>query len=94
MESKLNMLFMIFCFLLIGLNDALAQERIPLNPGVYDDWKSIERAQISSNGNYVSYEVNPQSGDGILVILGDPNPSDTIFRGYESVFSSDNSFFA
>ncbi|NTW24133.1 MAG: S9 family peptidase [Lentimicrobium sp.] len=94
MKLKLIVLFLLTGFLLFGLIQAKAQERIPLNPGVYDDWKSIERAQISSNGNFVSYEVNPQSGDGILVISGNQNPSDTIYRGYESVFSSDNSFFA
>jgi len=94
MKSKFNVLLIIVSLLLLRLTDLQAQERIPLNPGVYDKWKSIERPLISPNGKYVSYEVNPQSGDGILVINGKNIPADTISRGYESVFSTDNSFFA
>lgn len=94
MKSKLNVLLIIISLLLLGYKDVKAQERIPLNPGVYDYWKSIERPQISPNGNFVSYEVNPQSGDGILVVNSENIPADTITRGYESVFSTDNSFIA
>ncbi len=72
-----------------------AQDKKPLNPDVYDNWKNIERTQISNDGNFVGYEVNPQTGDGTLILnrLGN-KINDTIFRGYESAFSTGNDFIA
>lgn len=34
----------------------------------YDQWESISNYQISRNGNFVIYEINPQEGDGVLYV--------------------------
>lgn len=44
-----------------------AQKKV-LDHTVYDGWKQIDRTVLSENGRYVSYEINPQKGDGILFI--------------------------
>lgn len=81
--------------ILINVFSVSAQERIPLNPDVYDLWKSIERPLISQNGQTVSYEVNPQLGDGCLIIYHPGNgKSDTLARAYEAVFSPSDEFTA
>ncbi len=72
-----------------------AQDKKPLNPEVYDNWKSIEHQQISQNGQYVSYEINPQLGDGLLIItIPEESKSDTIKRAVDASFSTGNDFIA
>ena len=55
----------------------------------YDAWKELAKPQISANGAWVSYEVNPQKGDGFLhlqnLLTG---KHDSLSRGLEAVFSS------
>ena len=34
----------------------------------YDQWQSISDYEISGNGKYVIYEINPQEGDGVLYV--------------------------
>lgn len=47
---------------------ALSAQKKTLDHKVYDGWKQIDRTVLSENGNYVSYEINPQKGDGILYV--------------------------
>ena len=54
-------------FVLIVIN-ASAQNKKPLDHTVYDSWKSIGERMISNDGQFVVYTVNPQEGDGELVI--------------------------
>lgn len=72
-----------------------AQSQIPLHQEVYDSWNNLQGSQISSDGQWVSFELNPQLGDGKLILFNNANQTtDTIYRGTESVFSADNSFIA
>ena len=61
----------------------------PLSHSDYDNWKTLNRPIISNDGNWVSYEINPQKGDGWLHLQ---NPSnnfhDSLARGNEAQFSS------
>lgn len=50
-----------------SLTPAFGQKK-PLDHSVYDSWKSIDRLAVSPRGGVVVYEVNPQEGDGRLVI--------------------------
>ncbi len=61
----------------------------PLTHSVYDSWKELAKPLISSDGKWVSYEVNPQKGDGFLhlqnLLTG---KHDSLPRSQEAVFSN------
>lgn len=44
-----------------------AQKKV-LDHTVYDNWKQIDRAVLTDKGEIVSYEINPQKGDGVLFL--------------------------
>jgi len=63
-------------------------KKIPLDYSVYKKWKKLENPQISNNGEWVSYEINPKKGDGNLYIINVKNGiKDTISRGYNAKIS-------
>lgn len=70
-------------------------EKISLDHSVYDTWKNLENAEISNNAEWISYEINPQKGDGVLYIYY-PNSSkfDSIPRAYDAKISSNSNFIA
>ncbi|WP_447640775.1 MULTISPECIES: alpha/beta hydrolase family protein [Chitinophagaceae] len=72
---------------------AFAQKK-PLDHTVYDDWQSVSETTISSNGQFISYMVTPQEGDGLLY-LQKPNGDTlaTIARGYAGAFLPNNTYF-
>ena len=55
-------------FLLMLPLISMAQSKKPLDHSVYDKWQSIQSPQISNDGKWVLYMVNPQEGDGELII--------------------------
>ena len=72
---------------------AIAQHKIPLNHSVYDNWKSIGERLISNDGQYVVYTVNPQEGDGELVVQNATSYyKKTISRGYNAQITEDSRF--
>lgn len=79
-----------FFFLFFNAN---AQTKKPLDHTVYDGWQSIGEKLISNDGAYVVYTINPQEGDGELVIQ---NPASnykyTVPRGYNATITEDNRF--
>ncbi len=79
-------------FILLLSVNAFAQKK-PLDHTVYDGWKSVGEHLVSNNGAFVVYTVNPQEGDGELVIQ---NPSTkykkVIPRGYNAVITEDSRF--
>ncbi|MGL5318058.1 MAG: hypothetical protein ACRC9Q_05125, partial [Bacteroidales bacterium] len=60
---KKQLLFAFTCF-----SFALTAQKKPLDHSVYDSWKQIDKTVISGDGSFVSYEINPQKGDGTLYI--------------------------
>lgn len=81
----------IACFCV--LFGAFAQEKKILDHTAYNDWKSLKSQTISPDGLYVSYEINPYKGDGILLIQNTRTlVSDTIERGSSPEFSADGSY--
>ncbi len=83
----------LFFFLFILIKAGIAQEpaRQPLEIEDFADWKKIENPIISNNGKYIAYELNPQKGDGSLIVNYN-NTSDTISRGAAAEFSPENNF--
>lgn len=69
-----------------------AQKR-PLDHSVYDGWQNIAERGISNDGRYVFYTVNPQEGDGVLVIqTADKSYKKEIARGYSALISEDSRY--
>ncbi len=72
---------------------AVAQIKKPIDHSVYDGWKSLGERMISNDGKFIVYTVNPQEGDGELVIQ---NPQTkykkVIVRGYNAVITEDSRF--
>lgn len=42
----------------------LAQAKRPISAGDFDSWRSLQGTQISRDGNWVAYVMQPQDGDG------------------------------
>lgn len=86
---------LIVAFICIGQSLLLAQTKKVVTPEIYDDWKSISATSISANGNFVSYEIKPQVGDGNLIIKDFNGSNEKVFpRGYKAVFSETEDFLA
>lgn len=93
MQTTIKQLLPI-CFLLFS-NVLLAQ-----NPGskimgheVFDLWKDIESPQLSNDGQWVAYQVEPGEGDGELKLWHASNQKEYTFpRGHKAHFSADNQY--
>ncbi len=82
-----------FCLLLSAPLLSIAQSKKPLDHSVYDRWQSVQGAQISDDGKWVVYMVNPQEGDGDLIIQStDGSYKKTVARGYNSIITNDSRF--
>jgi len=67
--------------------------KIPLTHDVYDGWNDLMYPSISTNGQWVSYEVNPQDGDGNLLLVDLKSDTKKNFvRGYRASISPSNEF--
>jgi len=88
---------LIFVILFVFVLNTLAQDnvKIPISHSVYDDWKDLADPVISNNGEWISYEINPQLGDGILYLINTGNNKKyAIPRGYGARFSPGNDYVA
>lgn len=67
-----------------------AAQKKALDHSVYDGWQSVTKANITPSGTVMSYEVNPQEGDGQLTLrVLSSGKVITIDRGYNAVMSED-----
>ena len=83
----------IYAFLFFLCTYCEAQIKKPLTHQVYDSWKSVGEKAISNNGRLVVYAVNPQEGDGMLVMQNVANNKiSRAERGYGAVISADSKF--
>lgn len=85
----------LFFMALLLASNVLAQNspKRPLNHDIYDRWNDISKPEISYDGKLVSYEVNPQKGDGMLWVYSHTDKSPHQFsRGYNAKFSPINTF--
>lgn len=86
----------IYYLLLITISTvSFSQTKKALNHSVYDNWKTLQYSKISDDGNWISYEINPQKGDGKLFIENPIKNKKKYFnRGYSAKFSSNSDFIA
>ncbi|TVR41073.1 MAG: hypothetical protein EA394_06705, partial [Bacteroidia bacterium] len=94
MRIQKHALFTLLC-LFSSLTGVLWAEKTPLHHDVYESWNTLSRQQLSDNGRFVSWEVNPQRGDGWLYIKDlQSGRKDSIPRGSHARFSSTSDFIA
>jgi len=78
--------------LLFLVNAAVAQKK-PLDHSVYDGWQTISERMISDNGEYIAFTVNPQEGDGKLIVKTASGALVAeIARGYGAAITDNNKF--
>lgn len=88
MAKKSLLLFSVF-WAAITLSFAQPTEKKSLTHSVYDSWKELAKPAISANGAWVTFEVNPQKGDGFLHLYQlQTGKHDSLPRGAEALFSS------
>ena len=80
-----------FLLLLLALAIAtFAQQKKPLDHTVYDHWKDLKSQQLSQDGRWVSYQINPQQGDGGLYVYNvQKSLLDSVPRGHKARFMPD-----
>ncbi|MFP4488628.1 MAG: hypothetical protein ACLFN1_04930, partial [Bacteroidales bacterium] len=84
----------IFIVLLAIIPLVLTGQKKPLEHSVYDEWKSLSSSQVTGDGRYISYEINPQEGDGTLFLYNRKDDSRQSFeRGDNASFSPGNNYF-
>src|SRR5687767_7331389 len=77
---------------LIIVTIASAQKK-PLDHSVYDHWESIGERVISNDGQFIAYTIQPQEGDGRLIIQSADNRyKKEIPRGYNVTITDDNRY--
>jgi acetyl esterase/lipase len=90
---KFPLLFVLYFFL--NSAEIFAQEKKVLSHSDYDAWNELLRSNISHDGRMVSYEVNPQEGDGHLWLHElEKDKKRSFARGGDAAFSPCGSFMA
>lgn len=80
----------LFCSLVLN---AQKTEKKPLTINDFAAWKVINNPIVSNDGKLAAYELNPQKGDGNLIVKStDGKKSDTLSRGFDARFSSESDF--
>lgn len=80
----------LLCFVAL----AFAQKK-PLTHDVYDDWKSLTSVNISNDGKWAGYRINPQVGDAVLELKNlDTNETIRVDRVSRYSFSSNGQYVA
>lgn len=74
----------------IGASQAQNPDKKLIDHTTYNGWKTLKNASISDNGKLVSYEIEPQAGDGYLYLYhSETGKLDSVSRGYNAQFSED-----
>ena len=83
----------IICLCLVLFSITVNAQKKPLDHSVYDQWQSIKDVVLSSDGNWMSYTITPQEGDGLLIVQHLKNKQQfKIERGTGVQFTENNSF--
>ena len=89
----MNRILPLFVLLLAAITTLTAQEKKSLSHEVYDDWKSITSTKISTDGNWIMYNLTPQDGDKTLQIYNVEQEHYTTFqRAASPAFTYDSKY--
>jgi len=79
--------------LLFATLPSFCQNKKPIDHTVYDGWKGLGERMISNDGRYIIYTINPQEGDGELVIENiESKYKRSIARGYSASITNDSKY--
>ncbi len=86
--------YLTYClFLLPFVLFSQTSQKVPLDHSVYDSWKDLRSPIVSDDGKWVSYEINPQQGDGWLYLKNVRTGAlDSVSRGYQAHFTPGSDF--
>lgn len=89
MKSFIYSLMVVYMSALLGN----AQTKDPLNHQAFDIWNEIENPQISNDGNWVSYVLQPGKGNSSLGLYNGKNGATIVFeRASDAIFTADNEY--
>ncbi len=93
MKKKLLLLVMAVSLIVTGFGQSTKKK---VDFTLYDSWKSLSSQQISNDGNWVVWNINPLNGDGLLHIRGwgDQTDKRVISRATQPGFSPNSDFVA
>ncbi len=85
--------FILIFLISTGSTALFGTEKRPLDFTDYDDWKNLKNYKIYPDGHWVTYEINPQQGDGYLYLYNTlKGRLDSVPRGRSALFSPENDF--
>lgn len=91
--KHVNLLFLLFLLCSTLILEGENPGKKPLTIKDFSEWKSINNQAVSNDGKRISFEVNPQKGDGILVVRPiDSEKGDTLPRGVDARFSPESDY--
>ncbi|MDP2339157.1 MAG: prolyl oligopeptidase family serine peptidase [Bacteroidota bacterium] len=87
-------LLLLICTLFTSLIlNAQKVEKKPLTINDFAAWKVVNNPIVSNDGKFVAFEINPQKGDGNLVVKSiDSKKEDSLSRGFDARFSPESDF--
>ncbi len=86
------MRFLLFIVAFLAITNAFGQKKI-IDHTAYNDWKKNENQQVSNDGKYISYEINPHRGDGFTYLYNTETARlDSFPRSKEAKFSFDSDY--
>jgi dipeptidyl aminopeptidase/acylaminoacyl peptidase len=86
-------LFLICTLCSLPILNAQTINKKPLTTNDFAAWKVMENPIISGDGKYSAFEINPQKGNGKLVVkTTDSKKEDLLARGYAASFSPESDF--
>lgn len=93
MMKRACFLLLICAFYFLPIVNAQVVNKKPLTTNDFAAWQVTDNPIISGDGKYSAFEINPQKGDGNLVIkLTDSKKEDLLKRGYAANFSPESDY--
>lgn len=86
-------LFLLFPIAFISVTKAQTTIKKSLTTNDFASWKVLNNPIVSSDGKYSAFEINPQKGDGNLVLKPtDGKKEELMPRGYAASFSPESDY--
>ncbi len=86
--SRISAVFLLV--ILITASLGFSQEKRPLELEDYAQWMSISKEKLSDNGEWLVYQIDPQYGDGKVIVRNLKNDTEySVDRGMKPQFAND-----